>query len=452
MSQYDYDLFVIGAGSGGVRGARMAASTGAKVGIAEEFRYGGTCVIRGCVPKKLMVYASHFSEEFEDAAGYGWTLSGEATFDWKTLIANKDKEIERLEGIYKKLLTGAGVTMHNGHARLIDKHTVEVAGERFTAETILLATGGAPVLPKEPGAEYGISSNEIFHLEEQPRHIVIAGGGYIAVEFAGIMNGLGSEVTLIYRGPKVLRGFDEDLRDGLMVELREKGVRVITEQIISRTEKKDGRLALTLSKGEELLADQVLYAIGRDPNTKGIGLEEAGVELTESGAVKVDDFSRSSQPNIYAVGDVTNRVNLTPVAIQEAMAFVDTVYRDKPRGLDHENIPMAVFSHPPIGSVGMSEERARQAVGEVEIYRSSFRAMKHTLSGRQERSMMKLVVDKKTRKVLGAHMLGVDAAEIIQGIGIAVKMGATKEDFDATVGIHPTSAEEFVTMREPVSD
>ena len=452
MSQYDYDLFVIGAGSGGVRGARMAASTGAKVGIAEEFRYGGTCVIRGCVPKKLMVYASHFSEEFEDAAGYGWTLSGEATFDWKTLIANKDKEIERLEGIYKKLLTGAGVTMHNGHARLIDNHTVEVAGERFTAETILLATGGAPVLPKEPGAEYGISSNEIFHLEEQPRHIVIAGGGYIAVEFAGIMNGLGSEVTLIYRGPKVLRGFDEDLRDGLMVELREKGVRVITEQIISRTEKKDGRLALTLSKGEELLADQVLYAIGRDPNTKGIGLEEAGVELTESGAVKVDDFSRSSQPNIYAVGDVTNRVNLTPVAIQEAMAFVDTVYRDKPRGLDHENIPMAVFSQPPIGSVGMSEERARQAVGEVEIYRSSFRAMKHTLSGRQERSMMKLVVDKKTRKVLGAHMLGVDAAEIIQGIGIAVKMGATKDDFDATVGIHPTSAEEFVTMREPVSD
>ncbi|MEJ2027317.1 MAG: glutathione-disulfide reductase [Limibacillus sp.] len=442
----------MGAGTGVVRGERMAASTGAKVGIAEEFRYGGTCVIRGCVPKKLMVYASHFSEEFEDAAGYGWTLSGEATFDWKTLIANKDKEIERLEGIYRKLLTAAGVTMHDGHARLIDNHTVEVAGERCTAETILLATGGAPVLPREPGAEYGISSNEIFHLEEQPRHIVIAGGGYIAVEFAGIMNGLGSEVTLIYRGPKVLRGFDEDLRDGLMVELREKGVRVITEQIISRTEKKDGRLALTLSKGEELLADQVLYAIGRDPNTKGIGLEEAGVELTGSGAVKVDEFSRTSQPNIYAVGDVTERVNLTPVAIQEAMAFVDTVYRGKPRGLDHENIPMAVFSQPPIGSVGMSEERARQAVGEVEIYRSSFRAMKHTLSGRQEKSTMKLVVDKNTRKVLGAHMLGADAAEIIQGIGIAVKMGATKEDFDATVGIHPTSAEEFVTMREPISD
>ncbi len=452
MSQYDYDLFVIGAGSGGVRGARMAASTGAKVGIAEEFRYGGTCVIRGCVPKKLMVFASHFAEEFEDAAGYGWTLSGEASFDWKTLIANKDKEIERLEGIYRRLLTNAGVTMHDGHARLLDKHTVEVAGERFTAETILIATGGAPVLPEEPGAEYGISSNEIFHLEEQPDHIVIAGGGYIAVEFAGIMNGLGSEVTLIYRGPKVLRGFDEDMRDGLMAELREKGVRVITEQIIARTEKRDGRLALTLSKGEELIADQVLYAIGRNPNTKGIGLEEAGVELTAGGAVKVDEFSRTSQPNIYAVGDVTNRVNLTPVAIQEAMAFVDTVYRERPRGLDHRNIPMAVFSQPPIGSVGMTEDEARAAVGEVEIYRSSFRAMKHTLSGRQEKSIMKLIVDKASRKVLGAHMMGVDAPEIIQGIGIAVKMGATKEDFDATVGIHPTSAEEFVTMREPVPE
>ena len=452
MSQYDYDLFVIGAGSGGTRGARMAASTGARVGIAEEFRYGGTCVIRGCVPKKLMVYASHFSEDFEDAEGYGWTLPGEASFDWKTLIANKDKEIERLEGIYRKLLSNAGVTMHDGHARLVDNHTVEVAGERYTAETILLATGGAPVLPKEPGAEYGISSNEIFHLEEQPEHIVIAGGGYIAVEFAGIMKGLRSQVTLIYRGPKVLRGFDEDLRDGLMAELAEKGVRVITEQIIARTEKTGGKLTLTLSKGEQIEADQVLYAIGRDPNTNGIGLEEAGVELDESGAVKVDEYSRTTQSNIYAVGDVTNRVNLTPVAIQEAMAFVDTVYRDKPRGLDHENVPMAVFSQPPIGSVGMSEARAREAVGEVEIYRSSFRAMKHTLSGRQEKSIMKLVVDKKTRKILGAHMMGVDAAEIIQGIGIAVKMGATKEDFDATVGIHPTSAEEFVTMREPVSD
>ena len=452
MADYDYDLFVIGAGSGGVRGARMAASTGARVGIAEEYRYGGTCVIRGCVPKKLMVYASHFGEDFEDAAGYGWSLPGEASFDWKTLIANKDREIARLEGIYRKLLTNAGVTMHDGRARLIDNHTVEVAGDRFTAKTILIATGGAPSLPSEPGAEYGITSNEIFHLEEQPKHIVIAGGGYIAVEFAGIMKGLGSEVTLIYRGDKVLRGFDETLRDGLMEELANKGVRVITEQIISRTERSEGRLSLTLSKGGTLVADQVLYAIGRRPNTNGIGLEDAGVELTDSGAIKVDAYSRTTQDNIYALGDVTDRVNLTPVAIAEAMAFVDTVYRGKPRAMDHKLVPMAVFSQPPIGSVGLPEAEARKTHEAVEIYRSSFRPMKHTLSGRQEKAIMKLIVDKASRKILGAHMLGADAPEIIQGIAIALKMGATKEDFDATVGIHPTAAEEFVTMREPVSD
>ncbi len=450
MSQYDYDLFVIGAGSGGVRGARMAASTGAKVAIAEEFRYGGTCVIRGCVPKKLMVYASHFAEDFEDAAGYGWSLDGEPRFDWQTLIANKDKEIGRLEGIYRKLLENAGVTQYDGRARLLDKNTVEVAGQTITAETILIATGGAPSLPGEPGAEHGITSNEIFHLERQPEHILIAGGGFIAVEFAGIMKGLGSEVTLIYRRDKVLRGFDEALRDGLMAELANKGIKVITNEIISRTEKKDGRLEVTLSKGEVLTVDEVLYAIGRSPNTKGIGLEEAGVELAPDGSIKVDAYSRSSQPNIYAVGDVTNRVNLTPVAIAEAMAFVDTVYRGKPRAMDHKLIPSAVFSQPPIGTVGLTEGEARAAGGELEIYLSSFRPMKHTLSGREEKTVMKLIVEKQSRKVLGAHMLGPDAPEIIQGIGIALKAGATKEDFDATVGIHPTAAEEFVTMREPV--
>jgi glutathione reductase (NADPH) len=450
MSQYDYDLFVIGAGSGGVRGARMAASTGAKVAIAEEFRYGGTCVIRGCVPKKLMVYASHFAEDFEDAAGYGWSLDGEPSFDWQTLIANKDKEIGRLEGIYRKLLENAGVTQYDGRARLLDKNTVEVAGQTITAETILIATGGAPSLPGEPGAEHGITSNEIFHLERQPEHILIAGGGFIAVEFAGIMKGLGSEVTLIYRREKVLRGFDEALRDGLMAELANKGITVITNEVIARTEKKDGRLSVTLSKGEVLTVDEVLYAIGRSPNTKGIGLEEAGVELAPDGSIKVDVYSRSSQPNIYAVGDVTNRVNLTPVAIAEAMAFVDTVYRGKPRAMDHKLIPSAVFSQPPIGTVGLTEGEARAAGGELEIYLSSFRPMKHTLSGREEKTVMKLIVEKESRKVLGAHMLGPDAPEIIQGIGIALKAGATKEDFDATVGIHPTAAEEFVTMREPV--
>ncbi|MBB3065194.1 glutathione-disulfide reductase [Limibacillus halophilus] len=452
MSRFDYDLFVIGAGSGGVRAARMAAGTGAKVAIAEEYRYGGTCVIRGCVPKKLLVYASHFAEDFEDGAGYGWSLPGEPTFDWKTLIENKDREIARLEGVYRKLLTGADVEMHDGRAVLLDKNTVSVEGKSFTAETILVATGGHPFIPNKPGTEMAISSNQAFHLDALPERIVIAGGGFIAVEFAGIFNGLGSDVTLVYRGEKILRGFDESLRDALSEELVVKGIdlRVETE-LTSMMRADDGRLSIHLTDGDVITADQMMYATGRHPNTMGIGLEEAGVALAEGGAIKVDEFSRSSQANIYAVGDVTNRINLTPVAIGEAMAFVDTVYRGKPRGLSHENVPSAVFSQPPIGTVGLSESDARKKFGKLDIYQSRFRPMKHTLSGRQEQTMMKLVVDQASQRVVGAHMMGVDAPEIIQGIAIAIKAGATKQVFDETVGIHPSAAEEFVTLREPFS-
>ncbi len=452
MAKYDYDLFVIGAGSGGVRGARMAAATGARVGIAEEFRYGGTCVIRGCIPKKLLVYASHFHEDFEDAAGFGWQVPP-ASFDWAGLIANKDQEIARLEGVYRKLLEGVGVEMHDGRAVLADPHTVEVNGKRFTAETVLVATGGHPLIPDHPGIEHAITSTEAFHRAELPRRVAVAGGGYIAVEFAGIFNGLGSEVTQIYRGPRVLRGFDEDVRATVDTEMAKKGVAFKYNTVIDRVSKRDdGALDVALADGSSLEVDCLMLAIGRRPNTVGLGLEEAGVELDGKGAVVVDAHSRTSVENIYAVGDVTDRVNLTPVALAEAMAFVDTVYKGRPRAMDHRNIASAVFSQPPVATVGLTEEEARGAGHEVEIYRSTFRALKHTLSGRDERSMMKLIVDAGSRKVLGAHMVGNDSAEIIQGIAIAVKMGATKEDFDATVGIHPTAAEEFVTMREPVPE
>ena len=452
MAKFDYDLFVIGAGSGGVRGARMAAATGARVGIAEEFRYGGTCVIRGCIPKKLLVYASHFHEDFEDAAGFGWQVPP-ASFDWTRLIANKDQEIARLEGIYRKLLDGVGVEMHDGRAVLADPHTVEVNGKRFTAETILVASGGHPFIPDHPGIEQAITSNEAFHLAALPPRVAVVGGGYIAVEFAGIFKGLGSEVTQIYRGPRVLRGFDEDVRATVDAEMAKKGVAfkygTDIDQIARRA---DGALDVALNDGSTLEVDCLMLAIGRRPNTKGLGLEEAGVELGKNGAVAVDAYSRTKVGNIYAVGDVTDRINLTPVAIAEAMAFVDTVYKGRPRAMDHGNTASAVFSQPPVATVGLTEEAAREAGHRVEIYRSTFRALKHTLSGRDERSMMKLIVEAESRKILGAHMVGGDAAEIIQGVAIAVKMGATKEDFDATVGIHPTAAEEFVTMREPVPE
>ena len=450
MASYDFDLYVIGGGSGGVRAARMAASTGAKVAIVEEYRYGGTCVIRGCVPKKLLVYASHFHEDFADAAGFGWTL-GDARHDWPALIAAKDKEIDRLEGIYADLLGKAGVTIHRGHARFVDSHCVEVEGQRFSAETILIATGGSPVFPPGHGWDNAISSNDVFHLEALPRRFVVYGGGYIAVEFAGVFNGLGSQVSQIYRGPQILRGFDDDVRNTLAAELVKKGIDLHVETTIDRIDKTGSGLEVHLSDGTTLEADAVLAATGRRPNAANLGLDAAEVELTGKGAVKVDALSRTNQPHIYAVGDVTDRIALTPVAIHEAMAFVDTVYRDRPRAMDHTNVPSAVFSQPPVSTVGYSEIAARERYGEIDIYRSTFRPMKHTLSGRDEKTMMKMIVERATQKVVGLHMVGLDAPEIIQGMAVAIKAGATKEAFDATVGIHPTAAEEFVTMREPVA-
>ncbi len=451
MSAYDFDLFVIGGGSGGVRGARMAAATGAKVGLAESYRYGGTCVIRGCVPKKLMSYASHFHEDFEDAAGFGWTV-GETSFDWNSLIANKDKEIDRLEGIYQKLLDNAGVKSFRAHAELIDPHTVQVGDQRITAETILIATGGSPSFPPGEGWEHAISSNEAFHLTGLPKRALVYGGGFIAVEFAGIFNGMGSDVKLVYRGEQILRGFDDDVRNTLAEEIVKKGISLQVLTTIEKIEKGGNGLLVTLSDGTTVETDLVMAATGRRPNTKNLGLEAAGVKVSASGAIEVDAQSRTSQSNIFAVGDVTDRINLTPVAIQEAMAFVDTVYRGNPRAMNHEDVPSAVFSHPPVSTVGLSEADARKTYGPVDIYRSNFRPMKHTLSGRDEKTMMKLVVDRASQHVVGVHMVGLDAPEIVQGLAVAVKAGATKQMFDATVGIHPTAAEEFVTMREPVPE
>lgn len=450
--EYDYDLFVIGGGSGGVRGARMAAATGAKVAVAEEYRYGGTCVIRGCVPKKLFSYAAHFHEDFQDAAGFGWQV-GPQSFDWSTLIANKDKEIDRLEGIYRNLLANAGVEALDGRARLLDAHRIQIGDKVYSAKTILIASGGTPSFPPGVGWEHAVSSNECFHLDKLPARVVVYGGGFIAVEFAGIFNGLGSQVTQVYRGPRVLRGFDEDVRVTLSEEMAKKGIAFRFESTIETIEKQaDGSLALTLSDGSRLDCDLLLAATGRRPNTTDLGLEAAGVAVTKTGAIEVDEFSRTSQANIFAVGDVTDRIALTPVAIAEAMAFVDTVFRDTPRAMDHANVPSAVFSHPPVGTVGLDEAAARAAHGVLDIYRSSFRPMKHTLSGRDEKTMMKMIVARDSQKVVGLHVVGLDAPEIVQGMAVAIKAGATKADFDATVGIHPTAAEELVTMREPLPD
>ncbi len=452
-SKFDFDLFVIGGGSGGVRAARMAAGTGARVAIVESYRYGGTCVIRGCVPKKLFSYAAHYHEDFEDAAGFGWTV-GEQRFDWKRLMANKDAEILRLEGIYQRLLNDAGVEIHHGYGRLLDTHRVEVEiqdrRQVMSAETILIATGGAPSYPPGHGWEFGISSNEVFELAALPERAVVYGGGYIAVEFASIFNGLGVQVTEIYRGPQILRGFDDDVRNSLAAEMVKKGIALRVETTIDHIEKTASGLALRLSDGETLETDLVLAATGRRPNTGNLGLGTAGVTLNEAGAIMVDAYSCTSQPNIYAVGDVTDRMALTPVAIAEAMAFVDTVYRGTPRAMDHRDVPSAVFSHPTVSTVGLSEHEARKTYTEIDVYRSGFRPLRHTLTGRDERAMMKLIVDRPSQKVIGAHMVGADAPEIIQGIAVAIKAGATKQIFDATVGIHPTAAEEFVTMREPV--
>jgi glutathione reductase (NADPH) len=450
MSGRDYDLFVIGAGSGGVRASRMAAQYGARVGICEESRVGGTCVIRGCVPKKLMVYASHFAEDFEDAAGFGWQV-GERSFDWTRLIENKDREIDRLNGIYKQILAGSNVELFESRGELLDAHTVQLADRQVTADNILIATGGWPRIPEFPGSEHVITSNECFHLDRLPGRIAIAGGGYIAVEFAGIFNGLGSEVTQFYRGPQILRGFDCDVRDAVETEMAHKGVKFRYNSLVEHLQKTDDGLLARFSDGHSEVFDQLMCAIGRVPKTSGLGLERVGVAIDAAGAVMVDDYSCSSVKNIYAVGDVTNRINLTPVALKEGMAFARTVYGGEKTPVDHDFVPSAVFSQPPVASTGLTEEQARESLGEIDIYRSSFRPLKHTLSGRDEKTMMKLIVERDSQKVIGCHIVGMDAAEILQGYAVAIKMGATKDQFDATVGIHPTAAEEFVTMREPVA-
>lgn len=452
MADYDYDLFVIGGGSGGVRAARVAAALGKRVGIAEEYRFGGTCVIRGCVPKKLFVYASQFAEQFEDAAGYGWTVP-EATFDWKTLVANKDREIGRLENLYKKNVESSGGQTFNTRATLLDRHTIRLEKEKrtVTADQILVATGGRPAAhPALPGNEFCISSNEAFHLAELPKAIVIEGGGYIAVEFANIFHGLGVQTTLVYRGTEILSRFDMDLRKALHETMEQKGIRILCHSLLESVHRRaDGRLDAVVKEGETLVADQVMLAIGRTPNTEGLGLEAAGVELGKVGEIIVDEYSRTNVDNIWAIGDVTNRVQLTPVAIHEAMCFVKTAFKGNPTRPDHDTIATAVFSQPEIGTVGLSEDEATKRFAELEIYRAHFRPMRHTLSGRSEKMLMKLVVDATSRRVLGAHILGPDAGEMAQLLAIPIKAGLSKEDFDRTMAVHPTAAEELVTMYRP---
>ena len=448
MAQFDYDLFVIGAGSGGVRAARIAAGYGAKVAIAEEYRVGGTCVIRGCVPKKLLAHAAHVHDEIADAVGFGWTIPA-ASFDWPTLIANKDKEIDRLNSVYKQLLDGSKVTLIEARARLVDPHIIEIGGKHITAKVILIATGARPERPQIPGVEHTITSNEAFHLPQLPRRVVIVGGGYIAVEFAGIFNGLGAKTSLLYRGEQILRGFDDDVRNFLADEIRKKGIDVRVKSWVEKIEKSSSGSRVHLAGEEAIEANCVMYATGRTPNTGDIGLREAGVVLDKIGAVSVDANSKTSVDHIYAIGDCTNRLNLTPVAIKEGHAFADTVFGAKPWVMDHATVASAVFSQPPVGTVGLTEAQARSNGNAIEIYKVNFKPLKHTLSGSSERTLMKLVVDKPSQVVLGAHMVGMDAPEIVQAVAIAVKMRATKQQFDQTVAVHPTAAEEFVTMRTP---
>ena len=447
---FDYDLFVIGAGSGGVRAARMSASHGAKVAFAEEHRVGGTCVIRGCVPKKLFVYASHFAEEFEDAAGFGWEV-GQSSFEWSNLVANKDTEIDRLNKIYMRNLKASGVEILNGRAVFKDAHTVLLDGREITANYILIAVGATPFMPQIEGIEHAISSNEAFYLKDFPSDITIVGGGYIAVEFAGIFNGLGANVTLVYRGEEILRGFDGDIRTHVQEEMVKKGIDVQTQNDVTSIKKVGKGFEVSFKNGTRRETSCVMYATGRVPYVQGLGLDTVDVELGSKGEIKVDAYSQTSVDNIYAVGDVTDRSQLTPIAIREGAAFAETVFNNTPLAVDHSNIPTAVFSQPPVGTVGMTEEEARDNKFDVDIYKSVFRPMKHTLSGRDEKTLMKLVVDRQTDKVLGLHIVGPDSGEMIQAFGIAVKMGATKSQFDATVAVHPTAAEELVTMKQPVS-
>jgi glutathione reductase (NADPH) len=451
MNEYDYDLFTIGAGSGGVRASRMSAALGARVAVAEERYLGGTCVNVGCIPKKLFAYAAHYAEDFVDAAGFGWGCARPG-FDWPTLVANKDKEIARLNGIYERLLTNAGVAIFRARARVVDPHTVEVDGKRIRARHILIATGGWPVVPDIPGKELAFTSNEAFYLPQLPQHVVVVGGGYIAVEFASIFHGLGVETALCYRGDSLLKLFDADLGRFLGTEMSKKGMRILLRSHILAIERAGQRLVCLLSDGSTLETGAVMYATGRNPNTAELGLEHAGVEVAANGAVMVDHEFRTNVPSIHAIGDVIHKMQLTPVALAEGMVVAERLFGNGKRSIDYRNVPTAVFSHPNVGTVGLTEAQARHEYEAVAIYRSTFTPLKHRLSGRDEQTLMKLVVDKASDRVLGVHMVGPEAGEIIQGFAVALTCGATKAQFDATIGIHPTAAEELVTMREPVSD
>lgn len=450
MTQYDYDLFTIGAGSGGVRASRMSASYGAKVAVAEERYLGGTCVNVGCIPKKLLVYAAHFSEDFEDAAGFGWTV-GERHVDWAKLLANKNIEINRLNGVYRKLLQDSGVTIVESRAEIIDPHTVVADGMKISARNILIAVGSWPTVPQFSGSEYAITSNEVFFLPSLPKKIIIVGGGYIGLEFASIFNGLGTEVTLLYWGPLFLRGFDDDCRKTLAEEMRKKGVDLRFNADIERIERSGAGFCATLKGGATIEADQILYATGRIPNTRSLGLDKTAVKMRVNGAVIVDDYLKTSVDNIYAIGDCTDRMMLTPVAIAEGRAVAETLFNNNPTKPNYVNVATVVFSLPNLGTVGLTETEARARYPNIDIYKTSFRPLKHTLTGRDERTMMKIIVDHATDRVLGCHMVGPDAGEIIQGLAVAMNCGATKRQFDATIGIHPTAAEEFVTMRTAVA-
>ena len=447
MSRYDFDLFTIGAGSGGVRASRVCATYGAKVAVAEERYFGGTCVNVGCIPKKLFSYAAHYREDFHDAAGFGWTVP-EPTFHWPTLVANKDKEIARLNGIYERILANAGVTILKNRATIVDPHQVECGGKTYSAKHILVATGSWPTVPGIPGKELAITSNEAFFLPELPKSAIVVGGGYIAVEFASIFNGLGVKTTLVYRGKRLLRGFDAELGAKLAEEMAKKGVTIRFESDLASLAKSADGITATFKDASVMETGVVMYATGRKPNTRNLGLEAAGVNLATDGAIQVNKHLQSSVPSIHAIGDVTNRINLTPVATAEGMALAKTLFRNEPAEMDYDTIPTAIFSIPNLATVGLSEEAAKERGHGVDIYKTGFRALKHTLSGSEEKTFMKLVVDASTQKVLGAHMMGADAGEIIQGIAIAIKCGATKAQFDSTIGIHPTAAEEFVTLRE----
>src|ERR1700681_798553 len=451
MAEFDVDLFVIGGGSGGVRAARIAAGHGARVAVAEEYRMGGTCVIRGCVPKKLFVIGSHIRHEIEDAAGFGWTIPP-VVFDWKTLVANKDREIARLEGIYTSNVEKSGATVHKTRAVVEDAHTLRLTdGKTVTEKYILIATGGAPNHgPAISGIEHVISSNEAFHLAELPRRVMIQGGGYIALEFAGIFAGFGSDVTVVYRGDNILRGFDEDVRAHVRAEMEKQGITILTACTVSKVEKHGNEFTTHLSNGSSIASEQVMFAIGRHPNVANLGLENAGVAIDpRNGGIAVDGWSKTSVPSIYAIGDVTHRLNLTPVAIREGHAFADTVFGKRAVQVDHVTIPTAVFSQPEVGTVGLTEAQARAQFSHVDIYKTDFKPIKATMSGRDTRVLMKLVVDGTTDRVVGCHIVGDGAAELVQVLGIAVKMKATKADFDSTMALHPTAAEELVTMRTP---